>query len=80
MVEYSGTQRVEITFAGSPPTRQLERASGVTDVRVDGQIVRCLVYGSFQPFLEAMRGYEVVNLTATPVVDGSEAHIQGDER
>jgi hypothetical protein len=80
MVEYSATQRVEITFAGNPPTRQLERASGVSDVRVDGQIVRCLVDGSFQPFLEAVRGYEVVNLTATPVPDGSEADIQGDEK
>jgi hypothetical protein len=80
MVEYSATQRVEITFAGNPPTRQLERASGVSDVRVDGQIVRCLVDGSFQPFLEAVRGYEVMNLTAIPVPDGSEAHIRGDEK
>ena len=52
---------------GTPPTRQIEQASGVSDVQVDGQIVRCLVYGSFQPFLEAMRGYEVISLTAIPV-------------
>jgi hypothetical protein len=63
------TQRVEITFAGTPPSRQIERASGVTDVEVDGQTVRCVVRGSFQPFLEAVRGYEVIQLTAIPAVE-----------
>lgn len=72
-------QRVEVTFSGNPPTRQIERASGVTDVRVDAQMVRCLVYGSFQPFLEAVRGYEVINLTAIPALDGSEAEPSGDD-
>jgi len=48
-------------------------ASGVTDVRVDGHLVRCLVYGSFQPFLEALRGYEVTSLTAIPTRDGESA-------
>lgn len=48
------------------------RAAGVTDVEVDGQTVRCLVYGSFQPFLEAVRGYEVISLTSLPTLDGSE--------
>ena len=66
MVEDAATQRVEITFVGTPPTGQIERASGVTDVEVNGQVVRCLVYGSFQPFLEAVRGYEVISLTAIP--------------
>ena len=33
MVEYPAIQRVEIRFAGSAPTGQIERASGVTDVR-----------------------------------------------
>jgi len=73
MIEDAATQRVEVTFVGTPPTRQIERASGVSDVHVDGQIVRCLVCGSFQPFLEAMRGYEVVNLTAIPTRDGKTA-------
>jgi hypothetical protein len=68
MVENAATQRVEVTFVGTPPTRQIERASGVSDVEIDGQVVRCLVYGSFQPFLEALRGYEVINLTAIPAI------------
>ena len=41
-------------------------ASGVSEVKVDGRRVRCLVCGSFQPFLEALRGSEVLSLTAAP--------------
>ena len=80
MVEDAATQRVEITFLDTPPTRQIERASGVTDVQVEGQIVRCLVCGSFQPILEAVRGYEVINLTAIPAPDRTGADTQGDDR
>jgi hypothetical protein len=73
MVQNAATQRVEVTFIGTPPTRQIARASGVTDVRVDGHLIRCLVYGSFQPFLEALRGYEVTSLTAIPTRDEESA-------
>ena len=74
MIDGPATQRVEVTFVGTPPTRQIEQAQGVSAVHIDGQLVRCLVCGSFQPFLEALRGYEVVSLTATP--DRSESVIQ----
>lgn len=73
MVQDAANQRVEVTFIGTPPSRQIARASGVTDVRVDGHLVRCLVYGSFQPFLEALRGYEVISLVAIPTRDGESA-------
>ena len=63
------TQRVEIIFVGTPPVRQIVRASGVSDVEVDGLIVRCLVTGSFQPFLETLRGHEVITLHSTPAVE-----------
>ena len=66
MVAEHPVQRVEVSFAGPPPVRQIERASGVSEVGVDGLIVRCLVTGSFQPFLEALRGYEVITLQAVP--------------
>ncbi len=62
------THRVEMTCLGTPPTRQLERASGVSEVVIEGQVVRCLVAGSFQPFLEALRGCEVLTLQATPAL------------
>jgi hypothetical protein len=66
------TQRVEVSFVGVPPAQQIERASGVSEVEVDGPIVRCLVCGIFQPFLEALRGHEVVSLTTRPVAVGDE--------
>jgi hypothetical protein len=53
-----------------PPARHIARASGVTDVEVDGCVLRCVVHGSFQPLLEAVRGYEVISLTSIPTSDG----------
>ena len=66
MIAEHPVQRVEVSFTGTPPVRQIERASGVSEVDVDGPIVRCLVTGSFQPFLEALRGHEVITLQSTP--------------
>jgi hypothetical protein len=60
------TQRVEVSFVGVPPAQQVERASGVSEVEIDGPTLRCLVCGSFQPFLEALRGHEVISLSACP--------------
>lgn len=59
-------RRVEVSFAGAAPVRQVERASGVSEVEADGYVLRCLVCGSFQPFLEALRGHEVVGLDSVP--------------
>jgi hypothetical protein len=67
MAEEPTTQRVEVTFFGAPPARQVERASGVGEVEVDGPVLRCTVYGSFQPFLEALHGHEVVSLQSIPL-------------
>ncbi len=79
MFKDAATQRVEVTFVVTPPTRQIAQASGVTDVEVVGRTIRCLVRGSFQPFLEAVRGYEVVSFTSIPAIDGTQAQRQGDE-
>lgn len=62
MGEEPSVQRVEVTFVGAPPVRQVERAVGVSDVSVSGSVLRCTVYGSFQSFLEALRGHEVLSL------------------
>ena len=69
--------RVEVTFDAAPPTRQMERASGVSDVEVDDHTLRCVVSGSFQPFLEALRGREVIGLTSIPADDTTELGRQG---
>ena len=72
------TQRVEVSFVGAPPARQIERASGVSEVEVEGSTLRCLVSGSFQPFLEALRGYEVVDLRTTPAAPRASEATTGD--
>jgi hypothetical protein len=68
MPEELPVRRVEVCFTGPAPARQVTRASGVSEVETDGSVLRCLVCGSFQPFLEALRGHEVIGLTATPAV------------
>lgn len=57
---------MQATCVGTPPALQIRLASGVSEVVIEGQVVRCLVAGSFQPFLEALRGCEVLTLQATP--------------
>jgi hypothetical protein len=65
MTREPSVQRVEVSFVGAPPAQQVERASGVSEVETAGPVLRCLVSGSFQPFLEALRGHEVITLTST---------------
>jgi len=59
--------RVEVGFVGTPPAQAVARASGASEVELDGSVLRCLVLGSVQPFLEALAGHEVITLTSTPV-------------
>ena len=54
MFEEPQIHRVEVSFVGTPPARQVERASGVSEVAVEGSVLRRLVCGSFQPFIEAL--------------------------
>lgn len=65
MPEELPVRRVEVCFTGPAPARQVARASGVSEVEASGSVLRCLVCGSFQPFLEALRGYEVVSFSST---------------
>lgn len=60
-----------------PPAARVARASGVSDVETDGPVLRCTVTGSFQPFLEALQGYEVISLSAAPDVSSSHS-LTGD--
>lgn len=66
-------QWVEVSFVGTPPLQQVKRASGVSEVEVDGVVLRCLVCGSFQPFLEALRGHEVITLRSMSMKADGEA-------
>ncbi|WP_188193936.1 hypothetical protein [Nonomuraea sp. SYSU D8015] len=67
MFEDPAVRRVEVGFVGAPPAERVRVAPGVSDVEIDGSVLRCLVCGSFQPFLEALRGYEVISLQSYPV-------------
>jgi hypothetical protein len=61
------TQQVEVRFVGVPPAHKVARAAGVSEVKVEGDVLRCVIYGSFQPFLEALHGHEVLSLSSTPL-------------
>ena len=61
-------RKVEVSFVGAPPVQQIARASGVSGVEIHGRALRCVVYGSFQPFLEALQGHEVVSLESTDLI------------
>ena len=79
MTEKASTHQVSITFVGAPPAQRVGRASGVTDLEVDGRVIRCLVTGSFQSFLEALRGHEVLTVQSTPVITPAcSSHNEGD--
>jgi hypothetical protein len=67
MAEQLKVQMVVVSFVGAAPVQQIERASGVSEVEVQGRVLRCTVYGSFQPFLEALRGHEVISLRSIPL-------------
>jgi hypothetical protein len=69
-------QRVEVSFVGFPPAEKIGRATGVSEVEVDGAILRCVIYGSFQPFLEALRGHEVISLTS---ISTRSSHLEGGQ-
>ena len=66
MSEEPPVRRVEVSFTGPAPARRVARATGVSQVQAEGPVLRCLVCGSFQPFLEALHGYEVVGFDSTP--------------
>ena len=71
MAEELPVRRVQVSFVGAAPARQVARATGVSDVQTDGSTLRCVVCGSFQPFLEALRGHEVVGFDSTPPPAGT---------
>jgi ABC-2 type transport system ATP-binding protein len=54
--------RVEIEFGAEPPVDAIRRAEGVDSVEVEGNRVRCVVRGSFEPLMAAIAGAHVVNL------------------
>ena len=71
MAEELPVWQVQVSFVGTAPARRVARAAGVSDVEADGCVLRCLVCGSFQPFLEALRGHEVIGFDSAPPPAGT---------
>jgi hypothetical protein len=78
MFDIQAVWHVKVSFVAAPPTRQIERASGVSQVEADDHTIRCVVAGTFQPFLEALRGHEVIGLTSIPVPEAMPSERGGE--
>jgi ABC-2 type transport system ATP-binding protein len=57
-------RHVELEFAGTPPLERLRGVPGVEDLQATERTVRCTVRGGFAPFLQALAGMQVANLTS----------------
>ncbi len=56
--------RVEVELEGPPPVEKVRAAAGVDEVEVEGNRLRCTIRGSFDPFMRALEGTRVLNLTS----------------
>jgi hypothetical protein len=77
MFDNQAAWRVEVTFVAAPPIRQIERSSGISEVEAHDDTIHCVVSGSFQPFLEALRGREVIGLTSVPAPGTTDPEPEG---
>jgi ABC-2 type transport system ATP-binding protein len=57
-------RRVEIRFAAPVPTAAFEWLTGVREVQVDGDLLRCLVEGGADALVKAAAQFTVVSLTS----------------
>lgn len=57
-------RHAELRVEGPPP--DLQQVPGVSDVRVTDGLVTCLLQGDVQPFLQALSGLSVKDLTIRP--------------
>lgn len=53
--------QVELEVVGEPPAEAVRAASGVEHVEVDGNHLRCIVRGSFDPLMRALAGCRVLS-------------------
>ena len=53
---------VRVRFGGPVPRREVERLPGVHDVRVDGDVLRCLLRGPVDPLVQVLARHRVEDL------------------
>ncbi len=58
------SHRVTVELDQPPPVERLRAAAGVDDLEVDGNRFHCTIRGSFAPFMAALEGSRVLNLTS----------------
>jgi hypothetical protein len=73
-----GVELISVQAVSDP--RYWQSPAQKSNVRVDGRTIRCHVQGSFQPLLDAVRGYEVTGRTSIPALVDIEADLSGDEK
>ena len=55
---------LEIGFVGEVPAERVRAAPGVERVEIEGQTIRCIVKGSFDPLVKALQGATVTILNS----------------
>ena len=55
---------VEVRFAEPPPAGAFAAVPGVTDVRLDGTVLRCSVQGVVDPMIKTLARYHVIDLNS----------------
>jgi ABC-2 type transport system ATP-binding protein len=55
---------VEVRFGSPPPAGAFSAISGITDVRLDGSVLRCTMRGVVDPLIKALGHYHVVDLNS----------------
>ena len=55
---------VEVRFGSPPPSGAFTAIAGITDVRLDGALLRCTMQGVVDPLIKALSRYHVVDLNS----------------
>ena len=55
---------VEVKFGSPPPPRAFAAVPGITDVRLDGTVLRCTMQGVVDPLIKALSRYHVLDLNS----------------
>jgi beta-exotoxin I transport system ATP-binding protein len=55
---------VEVRFASPPPADAFAAVPGITDVRLDGPVLRCTMQGAVDPLVKALGRYTVTDLNS----------------
>jgi ABC-2 type transport system ATP-binding protein len=60
----SATRRVEVVLGAAAPADTFTGVPGVSDVHVDGPLVRCRLDGPADALVKALAAHEVLSLTS----------------